>query len=156
MSAAERDYFLVIEAHTVEDLETFMLIGGLHGASVKAHISEMVRSLRGIWETTIRRNLCLESINSARSPWYLRTAHFLDGSNTSQSPKISVADPWELLLDLLHKITGHVQTGVGVVKGFGGEAHRGVITIVGRELIKHSEEVGIGNAHLPPVLLVTS
>lgn len=29
MSTAEGDYFLVIEAHTVENLETFMLIGDM-------------------------------------------------------------------------------------------------------------------------------
>lgn len=44
----------------------------------------------------------------------MRTLHLLDRSDTSKSPKITVADPGELLLDLLHDLASDVESVVGL------------------------------------------
>ena len=56
---------LVIEAHSVEDL------------------SQMVLSLGGIWESSIRRDVVFETIDSACSPWDGGSARLLNSDDTS-------------------------------------------------------------------------
>lgn len=73
--SAESDDFLVVEAHAVEDL--------YHGSIWVRHgrrgpyMSEMVSTLGGVWETTVRGDVMLKPVNSAGSPGDLGASHFL-------------------------------------------------------------------------------
>ena len=106
----------------------------------------MIRTLRGVGKTAIRGHLCSKTVNAAWTPGDLGALHFLpsgstkialkiskyiylNGSYTTKSPKITIGNPWELLLDLLHEVTSDVQAGVGSVYGLGLETHGGVIAI---------------------------
>ena len=47
----------------------------------------------------------LESVDSSWSPWDDWTARLLNSGDTGQSPEVTVGDPWEFLLDLLHVVS---------------------------------------------------
>lgn len=47
----------------------------------------------------------LESVDSSWSPWDDWATRLLNSGDTGQSPEITVGDPWELLLDLLHVVS---------------------------------------------------
>lgn len=120
------DDLLVVESHSVEDLP------------------EVVVGLRGVRKSTVGRRLVLISVDASGPPgnlvraeriwrsvscaqttrsgprWpsvktHVRSPHLLDGCDSSERPQVSVRDPVKVLLDLLHVVSGLVESVVGAV-----------------------------------------
>jgi len=109
VGTAESNNLLVIESHAAEDSSQMRLLLG------------------GIWQTSIRsasRNILVLSTGSVWDNWAL---HFLDGTDTSKNPKVGIGNPWELLLDGLHEVSGSLQTSIGTVVTFWGKSHGSTI-----------------------------
>ena len=83
MSTTQSYNFLVIKAHTVEN------------------VSQMFVALGRIWKTSIRRAGGDILVLSTRSVWNDGALHLLDGTNTSEDPKIRVGDPRELCCSII-------------------------------------------------------
>jgi hypothetical protein len=124
VSAGKGDDFLVVEAHPVEDEP------------------QVVLGLRGVRQPSVGRHVVLETVNPASPPRDGRSARLLDSDHAPEGPEVTVGDPRELLLDLLHVIPGVVlpvsesryaqnkrahQTVVRAVRSLGLESHRGVV-----------------------------
>jgi len=77
--------------------------------------SEVILSLAGIGKSTVRSNVRRESIDSSRSPRDVRSTELLHRSDSSKGPEITIRDPRELLLDLLHVVSGEVESVVRAV-----------------------------------------
>lgn len=126
MSSDECYDLLIVEAHAVKNLSTT----AIKRASKKkidkrpsTDVSNVLRALRSIRETTIRSGIGSESVNTTGTPGDLRASHFLDGSNTSEGPKITIADPWVLLLDFFHHLASNMEAIVSSMERLGFEAH---------------------------------
>jgi len=78
MSTAQGNNFLVIEAHTIED------------------IPQVLVSLCGIWETSVWRASSNVLVHAAWSVWDGWALHLLDSTDTGEDPEIGVGQPWEL------------------------------------------------------------
>ena len=113
---------------------------GDHGAVVETHAAEdgadVASVLAGVGKTAIG---CAEgdvAVGAASAVWDLGALHFLDGADTGEDPQIRVGDPWEGLLDGLEEIAGGLETSVGAVVTFGGEAHGSAVgTTSSRHLV---------------------
>jgi hypothetical protein len=108
----------------------------------------VVLSLGCVRETTIRGRVLSKTVNTTRTPWNLRAAHFLpgyelpqppqkicavidlDSSNTSECPKITIANPIKFLLYLLQYTTSNVETIVGAMESLGFETHGGIVAVL--------------------------
>jgi hypothetical protein len=108
--------------------------------------AEVVLSQSCVRETTVWGRICGKAIDTTRTPRDLRASHFLDrnkltrpseiyettdldGSNTTESPKITITYPFEFLLDFLHYTTGDMETSVGTMKGLGLKTHGSIVAI---------------------------
>jgi hypothetical protein len=78
MGTAQSNNLLIVEAHASED------------------VSQVLVTLRGIGETSIRgagRDILILAARSVRDSWAL---HLLDGDDASEDPKVGGGDPGEL------------------------------------------------------------
>ncbi|KAJ3508430.1 hypothetical protein NMY22_g16622 [Coprinellus aureogranulatus] len=82
--------------------------------------------------------------------WALSRYTNLDGGDTTESPEVTVGDPRELLLDLLHQVASDVETSVGTVKGLGFESHGSIVA--GAHSQDGTELISQRCTNLPPVL----
>ncbi len=109
-------------------------------------MTEMVSTLGGIREATIRSSVGSEAVDTSRAPGNLRARHFLprrllprrqheptrthlNCADTTKCPQVTVAYPREFLFNLLHEITGYVKPCVGTVVGLGLETHGGIVAL---------------------------
>jgi len=97
-------------------------------------VSQVVSSLSRVWQTTVWSGVDSKTVNATRAPGDVGASHLLDGGNTSKSPQVTVADPRELLLDLLHERTSDIQSSVSAMQGFGFETHGGVVAELHQKL----------------------
>ena len=52
--------------------------------------------------------MVLEPVDPSGPPWDNGSTRLLDGTDTAKGPEITVRDPRELLLNLLHVVSGNV------------------------------------------------
>lgn len=78
---------------------------------------------------------------------------YLDSSDTSKGPEITITDPRILCLDLLKESSRNIQSVIGTVQRLGFEPHGGIIAmkIICKERFAHIELT-----HLPPVPVALS
>lgn len=95
----------IVETHSVED------------------DSQVILGLTGIRKSTVGSHVRLETIDSSRSPRDVGSTELLNGSDSSKGPEVTVRDPGELLLDLLHVVSSKVESVVGSVLGLRVESH---------------------------------
>jgi len=119
MCTRESNDFLIIKAGSL----TYNLSGPQNNTNVYQHaphavedISEVISTLSGIRETAIGCSMVRETIDATRTPWDVRTGHFLNGSDPCEGPEVTVAYPGELFLDLFHHTAGDLEACVGIVK----------------------------------------
>ena len=93
MGTAQSDDLLIVEAHTAKN------------------ITQVLVSLGGIWETSIRCACCDILIFSAWPVWNNWTLHLLDSDDSAENPEIGVADPWELFYDKCQQLTANESEG---------------------------------------------
>lgn len=69
-------------------------------AIIKSHASkngsEMALFFGGIRQAAVRRAHGDVAILAARSPWDVRTLHFLDRTSAGEGPEVGIGDPGEL------------------------------------------------------------
>jgi len=108
VGSAESNDFLVVE--TMISSVALFSTKSLNPPHTVEDGSKVILSLAGIRESAIRSDVVLETVDPSRSPGDDGSARLLNGANTTKSPEITVRDPRELLLDLLHVLTGNVLT----------------------------------------------
>jgi hypothetical protein len=54
---------------------------------------------------------------------------YLNSSNSTESPQISVANPGIFFLDLFHEVSGNVQASIGSVERLGLKTHCGIVAV---------------------------
>ena len=91
-------------------------------------VSDMRSALGSIGKAAVRSGVLGETVDSSRPPRNFGSGHLLYGSNTSKGPQVSVANPGELGLDLLHQDSGNVEAVIGIMESLGFETHSGVVT----------------------------
>lgn len=74
---AESNDFLVIESHAVEN------------------VTNVLGSLGGVGETTVRSAGGSVSVYTAGSPWDIRATELLNSADTTKGVEVAVRDPWE-------------------------------------------------------------
>ena len=92
-------------------------------------VPDMRSTLGSIRKASIWSGVLSETIDTSWPPGDFRSSHLLDGSNAGKSPQVTVADPWELGLDLLQQSSGNPQTVVGAMNRFRLETHGGIIAM---------------------------
>jgi hypothetical protein len=175
MCSRESYNFLVIETGQEEINEQEIEVLYLHIPHAVKNTSKVVRALSSIRETSIRCSMGSETVDTTWAPGNLGTSHFLyekskdkyiavdkkrtnlNCGNTSESPKITIAYPRELLLDFFHKVASDVQTCIGTMDRLRLKAHGSVVAIRNsnirkQESLRNKPRLG----HLPPVLLSLS
>ena len=68
-------------------------------------VSQVVLSLGGVRQPTIGSAVVVVSVDSTGPPRYDGSSRLLNGTNATKGPQVSVRDPRELLLDLLHVVS---------------------------------------------------
>jgi len=110
--------------------------GGTYGA-------EVVLSLGSVGKAAVGCGILSEAINAAGAPGDLGATELLDANDATKSPEVTIRDPRELLLDLLHAVAGNVQTVVGAMESFRLKAHGGVVAAASVGLLV------VGTARVP-------
>jgi hypothetical protein len=111
VSSRQGDDLLVVETKVATsgsaDCQTECLNGTprLDSPHPVENVSQVVLSLGSVRQPTIGSAVVVVSVNSTGPPRYNRSSRLLDGTDTTESPQVSIRDPRELLLDLLHVVS---------------------------------------------------
>ena len=99
-------------------------------------VSDMRSALGSIGKAAIRSGVLGEAVDSSRPPRDFGSGHLLDCSDTSKGPQVSVTNPGELNLDLLHQGSGSVEAVIGTMESLGFETHGGIVTITFHHIVR--------------------
>lgn len=69
-------------------------------------VPQVILSLGTVGQPAIGGTVVVVSVDPTGPPGNDRTSRFLHGTDTTEGPQVSVGDPRELLLDLLHVVSG--------------------------------------------------
>ena len=67
----------------------------------------MIRSLGTVGQPAIRGTVVVVTVDPTGPPGDDGTGGLLDGTDTTEGPQVTVRDPGELLLDLLHVVSSN-------------------------------------------------